>query len=361
LTINKYKSLKRVNFFIRIDANKSIGYGHFFRTLVLAEKLKLFKANVKFIFNKNPKISEILKKKKISFFQLNNDKKNIQLNINEIKWLSKAKQRKKGVFLIVDHPLADTKYLRGAKKISDYLLVFVVDHLKERYYYGDILINQNYKAKSVDIKSEKNSLKLVGSKFVLIRNNFIKLKKKYNKQNSIFANFGGADSLDFSFKLVKIFARFFEKIRIKKIKLNLIVGPGYNNFFRIRNFVKNIKGIKIYKNPKNFNSIISNSKIAIVSAGTICWELAYLGILGIIVPVSRNQNRVAKQLNKDEYFYSIEKKIFSSKNIMINKIKFLFENYDYIMKNKERKLRTLVDGKGVDRIFDNIKKVIKEN
>ena len=30
------------------------------------------------------------------------------------------------------------------------------------------------------------------------------------------------------------------------------------------------------------------------------------------------------------------------------------------MKNKERKLRTLVDGKGVDRIFDNIKKVIEK-
>ena len=68
--VNKYKSLKRVNFFIRIDANKSIGYGHFFRTLVLAEKLKLFKANVKFIFNKNSKISEILKKKKNKLFSI---------------------------------------------------------------------------------------------------------------------------------------------------------------------------------------------------------------------------------------------------------------------------------------------------
>ena len=141
MTVNKFKSLKKVNFFIRVGVNKSIGYGHFFRTLVLAEKLKLCKANVKFIFNKNPKISEILKKKS-------------QLNINEIKWLSKVKPKKKGVFLIVDHPLANTKYLREAKKISDYLLVFVVDHLKERYYYGDILINQNYKAQSKDIRKK---------------------------------------------------------------------------------------------------------------------------------------------------------------------------------------------------------------
>ena len=57
--VNRYKSLNRVDFFIRIDANKSIGYGHFFRTLVLAEKLKLLNANVKFIFNKNSRISEI--------------------------------------------------------------------------------------------------------------------------------------------------------------------------------------------------------------------------------------------------------------------------------------------------------------
>ena len=358
--VNKYKSLKRVNFFIRIDANKSIGYGHFFRTLVLAEKLKLFKANVKFIFNKNSKISEILKKKRINFFQLNNGKKKGQLNINEIKWLSKVKQKKKGVFLIVDHPLANTKYLREAKKISDYLLVFVVDHLKERYYYGDILINQNYKAHSKDIKSESNSLKLVGSKFILIRNSFLKLKKRYNKQNSIFANFGGSDNLNLSLKLVKIFVKFFEKMKINKIRLNLVVGPGYNHLARIKNFVKNIKRIKIYKNPKNFNSIMCNSKMAIVAAGAICWELAYLGISGVIVPVSRNQNRISKQLNKDKYFYSVGKKFFFSKNVIVDKIKFLFKNYDYIMKNKEKKLTALVDGKGVDRVFENIKRVIEK-
>ena len=360
MTFNKYRSLKKVNFFIRVDANKSIGYGHFFRTLVLAEKLKLLGVNVKFIFNKNQKITEILKKKKINFFQLNDDKKKGQLNINEIKWLTKEKEKKR-VFLIIDHPLADTKYLREAKAISDYLLVFVVDHLKKRYYYGNILINQNYKAKGEDIKSGNDSLKLTGSKFILIRNSFLKLRKKNNKQNSIFANFGGADNLDLSFSLAKIFTKFFEESKTKKIKLNLVVGPGYNNFSRIRNFVKNINGIKIYKNPKNFNSIMLNSKLAIVAAGSICWELAHLGILGIIVPVSKNQNRISEQLHKDKYFYSIGKKYFSSKNVLINKIKFLFNNYDHIMKNRERKLRTLVDGKGVDRIFNNIKKVIEKN
>ena len=79
MTFNKYRSLKKVNFFIRVDANKSIGYGHFFRTLVLAEKLKLLGVNVKFIFNKNKKITEILKKKKINFFQINDDKKKGQI------------------------------------------------------------------------------------------------------------------------------------------------------------------------------------------------------------------------------------------------------------------------------------------
>ena len=149
-------------------------------------------------------------------------------------------------------------------------------------------------------------------------------------------------------------------MEMNKIRLNLVVGPGYKNLSRIKNFVKNIKRIKIYKNPKNFNSIMCNSKIAIVAAGAICWELAYLGISGIIVSVSRNQNRISKQLNKDKYFYSIEKKYFFSKNVIVDKIEFLFKNYDYIMKNKEKKLTALVDGKGVDRVFENIKRVIEK-
>ena len=147
---------------------------------------------------------------------------------------------------------------------------------------------------------------------------------------------------------------------MKKINLNLVVGPGYNNFFKIKNFAKNIKEIKIYKNPRNFDSIMSGSKIAIVAAGSVCWELAYLGILGVIVPVSRNQNRVSKQLNKDKYFYSIEKKAFLSQNVIIDKIKFLLSHYNHIIKNKEKKLKTLVDGKGVNRILDNIKKLIEK-
>ena len=50
-----------------------------------------------------------------------------------------------------------------------------------------------------------------------------------------------------------------------------------------------------------------------------------------------------------------------SNNKLIKYTSSEFNNYDHIMKNRERKLRTLVDGKGVDRIFNNIKKVIEKN
>ena len=356
---HNYNFVRRVNFIVRTDANKEIGYGHFFRTLVLAEKLTTLGATVQYLFYANPQIATILKKKKIKFHQFH--AKNIKkLNTNEISWFLKKNKCFKKNCLIVDHPLADENYLKNAKNICDYLVVYVVDHLKERYYYGDILINQNYKASKNLIKSEKRSLKLVGTKFVLIGKNFLSLKKKYVKENSIFANFGGSDNYNLSQKLVKIFIGYIKQKQFNGIKLNLVVGPGYKYFRRIKSSTKNIKKIKIYKNPKNLNSIMSNSKIAIVAAGAICWELAYLGILGIIVPVSRNQNRNSKQLNRDKYFYSIEKRSFLSKNVIVDKIKFLFKNYDYIMKNKDRKLRTLVDGKGVDRVFENIKRVIEK-
>ena len=157
---HNYNFLRRVNFIVRTDANKAIGYGHFFRTLVLAEKLTTLGATVQYLFYTNPQIATILKKKKIKFHQFHTNKNIKKLNTNEISWFLKKNKCFKKNCLIVDHPLADENYLKNAKNICDYLVVYVVDHLKERYYYGDILINQNYKASKNLIKSEKRSLKL---------------------------------------------------------------------------------------------------------------------------------------------------------------------------------------------------------
>ena len=357
-----YRNTKDIKFFIRIDANKLIGYGHFYRTLVIAEKLKSEKVNVKYIFNKNSKIAKILKKKKIKFHQINCSNKNLVLEISEIRNLLKKQKKNKKIFLIIDHPYADTKYLKEAKNISDYLLVYAVDHLRKRYYFGDIIINQNYKASRNNIKAEKSALKLVGTKFILIRKNFLDLKKKYHKKNEIFANFGGSDNLDFSFKLLKLFESYIKNKQIKNIVLNIVVGPGYNNYNKLKKAAKRIKQIKVYNNPKNFNQIMVKSKMAIVAAGSICWELAYLKILGVVIAASKNQERVAQQLGNDKYFFNINKKKLLSPNLILNKVKFIFKNYQDTMKTNKNKFSKLVDGKGVERIFYNIQRlIIKKN
>ena len=69
---------------------------------------------------------------------------------------------------------------------------------------------------------------------------FLKLKKKYNKRDSIFANFGGSDNLNLSFELIKIFAKFSKRIKKNKIRLNLVVGPDYNDFSKIKKLLISI-------------------------------------------------------------------------------------------------------------------------
>ena len=83
---HNYNFLRRVNFIVRTDANKAIGYGHFFRTLVLAEKLTTLGATVQYLFYTNPQIATILKKKKIKFHQFHTNKNIKKLNTNEISW-----------------------------------------------------------------------------------------------------------------------------------------------------------------------------------------------------------------------------------------------------------------------------------
>ena len=150
--------------------------------------------------------------------------------------------------------------------------------------------------------------------------------------------------------------------QIKNIVLNIVVGPGYNNYNKLKKAAKRIKQIKVYNNPKNFNQIMVKSKMAIVAAGSICWELAYLKILGVVIAASKNQERVAQQLGNDKYFFNINKKKLLSPNLILNKVKFIFKNYQDTMKTNKNKFSKLVDGKGVERIFYNIQRlIIKKN
>ena len=102
--------------------------------------------------------------------------------------------------------------------------------------------------------------------------------------------------------------------------------------------------------------LITNSDIGLCAGGINTWERLYLGLPSIVTAVSKNQESSLKKLNTTNSIVYLG----SYQNVTIKKIS---ENINLLLKNKSRlknmsKIgKKLVDGRGVQRVSQIIKKL----
>ena len=163
-----------LNVFFRVDASNFIGYGHLYRTFVLAKEFqkngfqvnyitRIFDDHVKkFIENENFVIHPILEDYNI--------KKNWtikKIGINDILKRDLEKTQKiadKSILICDNYSLSSDYYNQICQKVAK-LIAF--DDINDRYYHVDILINQNYGSEKYFFQTANNTNILAGIKYTL--------------------------------------------------------------------------------------------------------------------------------------------------------------------------------------------------
>ncbi|WP_121628151.1 UDP-2,4-diacetamido-2,4,6-trideoxy-beta-L-altropyranose hydrolase [Poseidonibacter antarcticus] len=315
-----------MNILFRADSSSNIGTGHIMRDLVLAQKYAkkgdhIIFATQELKGNINHKILEA----------------NYDLTIlksNNIKEIDKLIKDFKIDMIVIDHYGIDYKYEKKLKINHSNLRILSFDDTYEKHY-CDILLNHNISAnkkKYKDLVPKECELRC-GSKYTLLRDEFIKEKKRLkNKKQlsslksklttgnifgcSIFIAMGGTDHSNINIKILKVLKKF------TNLEVNLVTTIANEHLKELKKYCKNKPWIKLHINSNKIAKLMNKSNFAIVTPSVTVNEVYFMKLPFIAIKTADNQVDMYEYLRKKKYLVLKEfnTKKLEKKIILICKI-----------------------------------------
>ena len=331
------------------DGSKKIGYGHLVRSITIAKYLEkkgwdcsILTPNLN-VFN-------------LDFIEI----KTFKVISREALKVIKGEKNKNKIF---DLTIIDGYNFHSNFKISFYNIsrkIMIIDDLAINKSKCDILLDHSPGRNISEYKKlvPKNCCILTGSKYIALRNNLLASNKLLNykrkRKKIVLISLGSTDPDNTTFRALKFL--FFLNL---KIKIIVIMTKSSTNLIEINQLLKiNKNKFEMFLNPtvKRLKQIYTQSDICIGSPGVGIWERIYFGIPNIIL----NPNKVQKHLSDFLKEKNIVKELKLNTNNFSLKAKLKFKNVlynDFVHSRMILKGNSIVDGKGLYRIYEAIEKV----
>ena len=281
-----------MNILIRADSSSFIGTGHIMRDLVLAKRYKA--ENIIFAVreldgNINYKIDEEGYNKLI-------------LQTNDFEELDKIIKELNIDMIVIDHYEINYNFEKKLKDLNPNLKIFVFDDTYEKHF-CDILLNHNI---SADKKKYKNLVLKhcelrCGSKYTLLRDEFIEVKKQKNRvkkdkiNKTIFIAMGGADHSNINIKILEVISL------IPNLKVNIVSTFANKNLKKLVKYCKDKSWINLHINSNKIAELMTKSDFAIVTPSVTVNEVYYLNLPMIGIKTAQNQIDMYNYLKKNRY------------------------------------------------------------
>lgn len=231
----------------------------------------------------------------------------VVLKTNDFEELDKIIKKLNIDMIIIDHYEINYDFEKKIKESNPNLKIFVFDDTYEKHF-CDILLNHNISADERKYQNlvPKDCELRCGSKYTLLRDEFIKIKKqknrfKKNKENkTIFIAMGGADHSNINIDILKTVNKFRKKNK-QNIKVNIVTTNANKNLEKLKEYVKNRKWVNLHINSKQIAKLMMKSDFAIVTPSVTVNEVYYLGLHMIAIKTAQNQIDIYKYLKKKKF------------------------------------------------------------
>ncbi len=250
---------KRIIF--RADGNSTIGYGHFVRSLGVAD---LIKTEFDCVFaTQTPTEYQINEINKVcsKIISLDNSDKHFEQFLNLLE---------KDDIVFLDNYFFDDVYQQKIKNIGC-KLIYVDDH-NDKKYVSDVLINNIPGFERDSFKTNGSTKLCLGTDYALLRKEFFnkKLREIKKEKNTFFLAFGGSDMFNISEKIIS----FLKEIN-SSFQINLLIGDSYLHHEQLKNYTL----LKVYKNitANEVANLIACSEYCIVPSSSLLNETACIG------------------------------------------------------------------------------------
>ncbi len=289
--------------YFRADADKTIGFGHFIRSLALADMLKdEFDCT---FFTQSPTVYQKEEVCKIC--------KLVELPVDDAKFSLFLEILQGDEVVFLDNYFFLSKYQQLIKEKGCKLVCIGGN---DRHYYSDVLINYT------DIEPEKFSVEYytklcLGIDWALLRSPFWNVERTRRllpeKINSVAVCFGGTDPFAITEMVVRHLHFFFQGIEI-----HIIVTDSFG-LGRIEYLLKSGEVVHTNVSAYEIATIFTSVDIAILSASSIVLEALALQTPVIAGYYIENQKEIYKTLEKRNCIFGVGDLLDLSTNERIEK------------------------------------------
>ncbi len=345
----------------RTDSSAKIGSGHVIRCLSLAFTLKA-KGHECIFICQDLKGNSIKKIKQNGFEVIMLKIKQHEKISHYRKWLdvnwridshNVIEKLKKHQFdwVIIDHYSLSYEWEKKIKPFTKKIMV--IDDFVNRKHYCDLLLNQSYGVKKQQYKNivPKNCKLLLGSKYALINQNFLKARLKLKSRNAvvkralIYFGSGGHTA-----KYIKIISKIFNESFFPKIFLDVVIDKNIKKSNEIVVSLNKRSNCCVHSDLPDLSYLMSKADISIGAAGSATWERCCLGIPTILISTALNQklNLKAMKLTNAAIVLKLNKNLENK----IREFFFLLCTNSKIYLKISKKAFSICDGNGIDRIIN---------
>lgn len=245
----------------RADAGVNIGYGHFIRSLALADMLKDEFDCV--FYTAEPTPYQIGEMQKVCPY----------VSLSETTKFEDFLAVLDGIEIVVlDNYFYTTEYQRKIKVKGCKLVC--IDDMHDKHYVADAVINHAPGTQASQFSKENYTKLYLGPEYLLLRKEFREATRSYtsfkDKQN-VYVCYGGTDELNFTRRACEIIHNNVPR------HIDVVVGGAYEFYDDLVLFAKD-KDITIYRNasPGQIVSLLQESFLAVVPDSMVFFEACCL-------------------------------------------------------------------------------------
>ena len=279
-------STKRKIYF-RADAGPEIGYGHYIRSLALADILKQdFDCTM---FTQTPTDYQLREAKEVCpIVSLPNDDSKFEKFLDYLHG---------DEIVVLDNYFFTTDYQRAIKAKGCKLVC--IDDMHDKHYVADVVINQGMGYSRHDFSVESYTILCMGLEYSLLRKHFLKIteyKSIKRTRGSVVVAFGGSDPSNLTERYVTYL---FEKSGITHI--DAIIGDAYNGRLLDSPIVQYHKNL----NADQVRNLFLCSEYAVLPSSTMMLEALACGVKIIGGYYVANQKHDYENFLSNHYIYGV--------------------------------------------------------
>lgn len=373
---------------IRADANSKIGMGHVMRCLSVADALLKRGEEVLFVTADDTPVP-LLTKKGIPYRVLHTDYADMEAELPKL-WnalselpqgpgVPEAALPQKNTSILVDSYYVTEKYLAALKKR---ITTIYMDDIYAFSYPVDMLINYNIYGEEMGYEKDAafaDTKLLLGANYVPLREEFsagagyAQSRKELSAETEnvtsaedrlhqtaeqgrtadggILITTGGSDSFNLAGQLL-MEAMKYDALKTKEY--HVVSGSLNPHIGELQALAQKHENIHIHCNVTNMAELMAESKVALSAGGSTLYELCAMGVPVIAFSFAENQERLVQTFVKRGIAqYGGNYRTDGNKMIQntIAGLETFLEDKN-LRSEYRKKARTLVDGKGAERIAE---------